>query len=296
MKWENFVSTLVGSESVTANLLRLRFEIGGGTGPGYVPIAPGDEAVAFYFSGDGEELHARPSDNPAALGGWEIADEERSVGHRNYTVRAFDPSTRTMTVDVAVHDHGPAIDWFRAAEPGWRVLTAGPRSWYEPPAAGRHVLAGDLAALPALARILEATDESIPVTVIAEVLDRSDLDYLPARANTEIVELVGSGNGAAPTRLSSALTELDLPADAYCWFSGEAADIRAAKKHLRSLGWSRDRFDIVGYWREDAEKWAVKFEECGDELRRIYADALADGKSVEEAMDVYEEALEKAGL
>ena len=51
-----------------------------------------------------------------------------------------------MLVDVAEHGHGPAIDWFRAARPGWRLLAAGPRSWYDPAAdASRHVLAGDAA-------------------------------------------------------------------------------------------------------------------------------------------------------
>ncbi|MGN5238783.1 siderophore-interacting protein [Rhodococcus sp. SJ-3] len=297
MKWENFVATLVAREQVAAHLLRARLRIGEGTGNGYLPLAAADESVAFYLSHDGEELHARPSENPNALGGWEIVDEERSAGHRNYTVRSYDAESREMVVDFAEHEHGPAIEWLRAAEPGWRVLMAGPRSWHEPPSsATRHVLAGDLAALPAMARILEQAEPSVHVTVLAEVLDRSELEYLPARQNTDIVELVGSGNGVSRTRLSAALSELDLPADGYCWFSGEAADIRAAKKHLRSLGWSREQYDIVGYWREDAERWTAKFEEQGDELRAVYAAALAEGKSVEEAMDVYEAALEKVGL
>ncbi|BDH59217.1 siderophore-interacting protein [Tsukamurella sp. PLM1] len=118
MKWNDFVLTLTATSQVAANLLRLEFEVGGGTADGYVPIAPGDEAIAFYFSPDGDELVARQSDDPKALGGWEIADPERSAGHRNYTVRAYDPQTRRMLVDVAEHGHGPAIDWFRAARPG----------------------------------------------------------------------------------------------------------------------------------------------------------------------------------
>ena len=123
MKWENFVATLIGRERVAANLLRARLEIGSGTAHGYIPIEPGDEAVAFYFSGDGEELHARPSDNPGALGGWELADEERSVGHRNYTVRSYDPAAREMVVDFAEHPHGPAIDWLRRKPPFSRLST-----------------------------------------------------------------------------------------------------------------------------------------------------------------------------
>lgn len=298
MKWDNFVATLTGSERITANLLRARFTITGGSGVGYRPIDPGDEAVAFYFSADGEELHAIRSANPAALGGWELADEPRSRGHRNYTVRTYDPETAEMTIDVADHDHGPAISWFRAARPGWRVLAAGPRSWYSPPAdAAAHVLAGDLAALPALARILQCTPAQIPVTVIAEVPDRDDLRYLPARANTTVVEVVGSGNGTAPSRLAAALAEVDLPSDGYLWCSGESADTRAAKKHVRAAGWQRGRADVVGYWRANAEEWTRRFERAGQQrLRTVFTDALAAGRSRQEATDLYDEALEAAGL
>lgn len=269
MRWDDFVGTLTGRERLAKNLLRVRLDIAGGTGDGYVPIDPGDESVALYLSIDGDALHARDTDGDA-LGGWEIADEERSVGHRNYTVRAYDPATREMLIDIADHDHGPAIEWFRKAREGQSVLMAGPRSWYEPAVgATHHVLAGDLAALPAMARILESTDPTVRVTVIAEVLDRGELSYLPEHPNLEVIELVGSGNGVSPTRLSAALAAVDMTDESYCWFAGEAADARAGKKHLRSLGWARHRYDIVGYWRDNAEKWTRLFEERGEKLVRV---------------------------
>lgn len=296
MRWENFVGTFVGRERLAEHLLRLRFEIGDGTAAGYLPITPGDESIAFYLSADGEELHARRSDDPQALGGWEIVDEDRSVGHRNFSVRSFDPTTRTMVVDIAEHGHGPAIEWFRAAEPGWRLLMAGPRSWYAPTTTNHHILAGDLAALPALARIVEDTAAETRITAIVEVLDRSELSYLPEHPNLDIVEVMGSGNGVAPSRLSTALAQLEVGTDAYCWFAGEAADIRAAKKHLRASGWERRDYTIVGYWRENADQWTKSFEAKAPELVQVYQDALAAGRSAEEATDLYEAALEKAGL
>ncbi|GAB19637.1 putative siderophore-interacting protein [Gordonia effusa NBRC 100432] len=297
MKWPNFVGTLKNCDPVAANLLRARFEIGSGLADGYEPLTAGDEAVALYLSDNGVELRARVSEDSQALGGWEVADPERGVGHRNYTVREYDARTREMIIDVAVHPHGPAIDWFRAAQPGWRLLMAGPRSWYDPPPdATRHILAADLSALPALARILAATPDHIPVTVLAEVLDRSELDYLSTRPNVELIEVLGSGNGVAPTRLSSRLAKLSIVERDYVWLSGEASDTRAAKKQLRALGLTRDRYDIIGYWREDSERWSRRFEERGDEFRKVFDDAISSGASADEATELFEDALERAGL
>lgn len=293
MRWDGFVGTLTGTGHVTTNMIRSTFVVD----DGYEPIKPGDESVALYFSGDGVPLRTTASDGPDAFGGWEIADPERSEGNRNYTIRRYDNTSRELVIDIAEHAHGLAIDWFRRAEPGWQLLMAGPRSWYDPPVdAGHHVLGADLAALPALARILEHTPGHIAVTVLVEVLDAEDLSYLPARDNTTVIELTGSGNGATPSRLSAALAELDPEPDAYVWYSSESADIRAAKKGLRAAGFSRERYDIVGYWRQDSEAWLKRFSERSEEFIKVYDEAVAAGRSADEALDTYEQALEEAGL
>ena len=293
MRWDSFVGTLTGIGHDTPNMIRSTFVVD----DGYVPIEPGDESVALYFSGDGVALRTKQSDGPDSYGGWEVADTERSLGNRNYTIRDYDSTTRELIIDIAEHAHGLAVDWFRRAEPGWQLLMAGPRSWYDPPAdAGHHVPGGDLAALPALARILESTPDHIKVTVLAEVIAAEDLSYLPTREGATRIGLVGSGNGTTPSRLSQALAELDPEPDAYVWYSSESADIRSAKKFLRAAGFGRERYDIVGYWRQDSEAWLRRFNERADEFMTVYDEAVAAGQSADEALDTYEQALEEAGL
>jgi hypothetical protein len=64
----------------------------------------------------------------------------------------------------------------------------------------------------------------------------------------------------------------------------------------RKLGWDTDRFTIIGYWRVDSEKWLARYDQVGDQLEKVYESAVAAGLSQGDALEVYEDALEKAGL
>lgn len=249
-----------------------------------VPVAA-DAAVGVYFPAAGDR-HTPDQD-----------DDSPSEG-RNYSLRGHDAEARRLTVDVLLHAHGPGTDWARRAEPGDSVLLSHARSWYHPdPAADWQLLVADLAGLPALARIIDESSPQTKLLVIAEVLDGAELDYLPARANVTMVPLVGTGNGAGPSRLAAAVTDLELPPGrGYCWFAGEAAESRAVRKHLRAAGWTRDRLDIVGYWRSGSEEWDRRFAAVGTDLVSVYTRALAEGRGEKAASEEYDEALERAGL
>ena len=64
----------------------------------------------------------------------------------------------------------------------------------------------------------------------------------------------------------------------------------------RELGWPTERFTIIGYWRVDKERWLARYEEVGESLEKVYESAVASGLSEGDALEIYEEALEKAGL
>ena len=111
------------------------------------------------------------------------------------------------------------------------------------------------------------------------------------------ITLVG-GNSRTPSRLADTVCGLTLPTSgAYCWFAGEAAESRAIRKHLRgNLRWDRRSYDVIGYWRVDAERWTQAYVERGAELFAVYRQALDDGKSEKQASEEFDEALERAGL
>lgn len=256
----------------------VRIILGGGDLARYVPIGVPDEAVALWFPG--------PDPDGEPIG-------------RNYSVRAFDVARAEMTIDFVVHDGGVAARWAVQAAPGDQVDLSRPRSWYRPsPDTRWHLLVADLAGLPALARILEERDPAVPAHVIVEVLDERELAMLPAAPGVTVQACTGTGNGAAPSVLSARVRAHPLPAGpGYAWFAGEAGEARQVRKFLRTdHGWTRDRVDAIGYWRVDSERWTARYERVQEEMIAVYQGALDAGNSEKEASELYDDALEQAGL
>ena len=233
----------------------------------------GDEAVGIYVPDDDEG--------------------------RNYTVRHRGPGDNQLTCDFVLHERGVASGWARRATAGDRVMLDHARSWYRPEATSAwQLLIADLSGLPALARILDELPDGTEASVIVEVADESDLDYLTVPSRIPVVTSVGTGNGYAASRLTE-LAQAHTHADGrgYCWFAGEAKSTREVRKYLRAThGWSANQYDIVGYWRFDSETWDRKFEEVSDEMIAVYEKALADGKSDKVAAEEFDLALESIGL
>ena len=218
---------------------------------------------------------------------------------RNYTVRRRGPGDHQMTCDFVVHERGVASGWARRAAVGDRVVLDHARSWYRPEATGDwQLLIADLSGLPALARILDELPHGTAASVIVEVADESDLDYLAVPSGVSVVTAIASGNGYAASRLTELVRAHVHPGGrGYCWFAGEAQTTREVRKHLRAdHGWSADQYDIVGYWRFDSETWDRKFEEVSDEMVAVYEKALAEGKGDKLAAEEFDLALESVGL
>jgi len=285
---------VVETAILNPQLIRIRLDV-----PNLADIAlpnQADEVVGIYFPTDGQDS---PPDMECRDGVWAYYDVDPMPEGRNYTVRGIEPGTNVMTVDFVVHDHGVATMWAQRAKVGDEVAMSHGRGWYRPePTTDWQLLVADLAGLPALARIIEELPQGARATAIVEVVDESDLDYLPSRDGVELITLIGSGNGYGDSRLDVAVEKFEHPEGrGYCWFAAEAKASRAVRKHLRRQhGWTTEQCDVIGYWRFDGEKWASKFETNGAEALAVYTQALAEGKSPKVAGEEYDDALERVGL
>jgi NADPH-dependent ferric siderophore reductase len=168
---------------------------------------------------------------------------------RYYTVRSWDG--RELVLDIVVHDVGLVTEWATRDCVGDTVTITEPKASFAPPAdAAWLLLAGDLTAMPAMARILESHPD-LPSYVLAEVPD--DLaGYLPAHAEVTWLEPPAPGQSA----LAQVVEGIDWPeGDGYFWMAGESAQMRAIRKHLmRERRLPSAAYDVMGYWRGVAKR------------------------------------------
>jgi NADPH-dependent ferric siderophore reductase len=238
-----------------------------------------------------------PTAADAAIGIY-FTDSDPGAG-RTYTVRDCDPERRRITVDFILHGNGLGTDWVRQVAPADQVRLGHAGSWYQPPPqCDAQLLIADLAGLPALARVIEGLPPNANAVAIAEVLDDSDLDYLPRRQDIEFVASVGTGNGINDGALVRLATMRGSRGDRdYCWFGGEAGAARAIRKYLRrELCWSVQQFDVMGYWRPNSGDWDMRYAEVGPQLFASYQKALAEGMGERLAAEEFDLALERKGL
>ena len=197
---------------------------------------------------------------------------------RYYTVRSL--ADGLLTLDVVVHEHGLVTEWAQTDCVGDVVGLAAPKGSFQPPPdAGWVVLAGDLTALPAMARISE-TVTSVPVTVHAEVSDEPLRDYFSTPVEWHHAE---PGDSA----LAEIVQGLEWPAGpGYFWMGGESAQMREIRRHLRhDVGWDTRHYDVMGYWSGSRGR-QVRTVDPGP----IYAAGKAAGKSDEQIWADYDEA------
>ncbi|MQA10306.1 MAG: hypothetical protein GEU98_17480 [Pseudonocardiaceae bacterium] len=173
---------------------------------------------------------------------------------RRYTIRRFDPATRTLDIDAVVHgDGGPGVAWAASACVGDRVLWWGPTNAWRPHADTRHVIAvGDETALPAIDALVRETPESVEITVVVEVASPADacyLDEVAGRCRIRIVQRAAPPGTGSPD-LMTALRELPMPdGPVDVWGAGEYRTVQGLRRLFHGdHGLDRQRAFLVTYW------------------------------------------------
>ena len=200
---------------------------------------------------------------------------------RSYTVRAFDPNQRRLTLDFVVHgDRGIAGPWAAGASPGDTLELMGPGGAYTPdPDADWHLMVGDDAVLPAIAASLERVPAGVPVFGVIEVDGPEHEQPLasPGDLRTSWVHRTG-GPGEDPERQLEVVRSLALPdGRGHAFVHGEATAVRLVRRHLLlERGMPLEALSVSGYWklRRTDEEWRA---EKPDWKRQAEADLAVQG-------------------
>jgi len=169
---------------------------------------------------------------------------------RTYTVRAWDPEQRELTLDFVIHgDEGLAGPWATRVRAGEVVRFLGPGGAYAPAAdADWHLLAGDESALPAIAATLEAMPDGAQVRAFVEIAGPEEEQKIDS--GVEVVWLHRGGRPAGEA-LVAAVRALEFPAGrVHAFVHGEAGFVKELRRLLRvERGVPREDISISGYWR-----------------------------------------------
>lgn len=177
---------------------------------------------------------------------------------RTYTVRAWDPAHRELTLDFVIHgDEGLAAPWALRARPGDTLRFVGPGGAYAPDtSADWHLLVGDESALPAIARSLEALPEGVTAHAFVEVAGPEEEQKIDSG-----VEVVWLHRGRRPVgrALVEAVRALDFPEGrVHAFVHGEAGFVKELRRLLRvEHAVPREDLSVSGYWRlgHDEDGW-----------------------------------------
>ena len=176
---------------------------------------------------------------------------------RDYTPRRFDASRRELTIEFAIHGHGPASDWARAASVGQQAVIAGPRgSMIIPTDYDWHLLVGDASALPAISRRLEELPAGTRATVIGWADDAADRRAFDSAAEVD-AHWVSSG-----PELVAAVRAWQWPSgEGFAWCAGEASTMAELRRVLLDeKAHPKEAMRVAAYWKRGAAAFHENLE------------------------------------
>ncbi|MFC8589398.1 siderophore-interacting protein [Streptomyces sp. NPDC057217] len=258
---------VVHTERITPHMVRL--VLGGAGLDGFDAGEYTDHYVKLLFA-PGGVTYPEPFDMERIR---EEFPREQWPTTRTYTVRAWDPERRELTIDFVVHgDEGLAGPWAARAEAGDTVRFLGPGGGYAPGgSADWHLLAGDESALPAIAAALERLPAGARTHAFVEIADAAEEQKLEMAAGIDVTWL-HRGDRPVGEALVEAVRALDFPAgDVHAFVHGEAGFVKELRRHLRlDREVPRERLSISGYWRlgKSDEAWRAIKREWNDQVER----------------------------
>lgn len=178
------------------------------------------------------------------------------VRQRAYTVVRPHQATGEFFFEFAMHN-GPACEWASTVKPGSTIdcTVAGSRFRLPDNQPSQYLMVGDMAALPAINSLLDAT-KGCPSTVLLEYRNEEDID-VPLRSNPDtrverfLRDSIDPRNGSTAMleRVEKRLAELPQPvSDVFVWAATDTRTTRALAAMFKSAGFTSQNSFTLAYW------------------------------------------------
>lgn len=238
---------VVRTEKLTPHMVRVVF---GGAGFEQLEFKDATDHYIKLLFADPQLQLQRPYDLDVLR---EQLPQEQMPVTRTYTIRHIDWENQQLWVDFVIHgDEGLAGPWAAQAKPGDLMSFFGPGCGYAPrPEAQWHLLAGDEAALPAVAAALEAMPETAQGVALLEVRDAAEQLPISAPVGIDVIWLYrGADFSPESTLLASAIAQLEIPAgDVQVFIHGEREQMKQVRRILvQERGLERRGMSLSAYW------------------------------------------------
>ncbi len=172
---------------------------------------------------------------------------------RTYTVSSVDTEAREIAIDFVYHgDEGVAGPWAVAARPGDTIELFGPGGAYAPdPDADWHLLAGDEAALPAIAAACAALSPDAVGRVFIEIAGPADEFDFPKPAGVQLDWVYRGDRGPGEALAEAVRAEPWRDGRVHVFIHGEADRVmHDLRRYIRTeRGVPAASASISGYWR-----------------------------------------------
>ena len=181
---------------------------------------------------------------------------------RDFTPRSFDRNS--LTIDFALHDAGPAIDWAKKAKVGDSLTIGGPRgSSLVPDDFDWYLFIGDETALPAIGRWVEQLRAGVPVSTFVAIECDDDKQTFKTIADHKGVWAVRSHATDDGVALLKELARYEAPkGDGFIWIAAEASVVRTLRDYfLNERQHPKAWVKASGYWKRGVADANMKIED-----------------------------------
>ena len=172
---------------------------------------------------------------------------------RTYTARSFDPQTRTISIDFAIHQPaGPATSWALNTQQRDEIEVMGHGQLKADPTKGDwYIFAADMAALPAAISVMESLEPDAKGYAFLEITTEEDKQKLAIPEGIEVRWLIHPHPEVRSSQQLEAIKGLaHMKGTPNVFVAGELGTIREIKHHIKNdVRFSGAFLYISSYWK-----------------------------------------------